>query len=153
MGFFTVIVCSTNSEFFRLESDDEGVPSTAIREISLLKELQHANIVSLQDVIMEETRYERFCCSDKKSCWNAVALFCLTRLFRLYLVFEFLDMDLRKYLDKLPEGKYMHKELLKSYMYQISQAILFCHTRRVLHRDLKPQNLLITKDGTIKVCN
>ena len=32
----------------RLESEDEGVPSTAIREISLLKELQHPNIVGLQ---------------------------------------------------------------------------------------------------------
>ena len=32
----------------RLESEDEGVPSTAIREISLLKELQHPNIVCLQ---------------------------------------------------------------------------------------------------------
>ena len=40
----------------RLESEEEGVPSTAIREISLLKELQHPNIVSLQDVIMQENR-------------------------------------------------------------------------------------------------
>ena len=42
----------------RLESEEEGVPSTAIREISLLKELQHPNIVLLQDVIMQESRYE-----------------------------------------------------------------------------------------------
>ena len=40
----------------RLESEEEGVPSTAIREISLLKELQHPNIVSLQDVIIQENR-------------------------------------------------------------------------------------------------
>ena len=40
----------------RLESEEEGVPSTAIREISLLKELQHPNIVMLQDVIMQENR-------------------------------------------------------------------------------------------------
>lgn len=40
----------------RLELEDEGVPSTAIREISLLKELRHPNIVSLQDVLMEEAR-------------------------------------------------------------------------------------------------
>ena len=40
----------------RLESEEEGVPSTAIREISLLKELQHPNIVLLQDVIMQESR-------------------------------------------------------------------------------------------------
>ncbi|KAJ8984054.1 hypothetical protein NQ317_008780 [Molorchus minor] len=111
----------------RLVSDDEGVPSTAIREISLLKELRHPNIVLLEDVMMEE-----------KS---------------LYIIFEFLSMDLKKYLDKIESGQYMDPKLVKSYMYQINEAILFCHQRRVLHRDLKPQNLLITKDGVIKVAD
>uniref|UniRef100_A0A336MMZ1 CSON002338 protein n=1 Tax=Culicoides sonorensis TaxID=179676 RepID=A0A336MMZ1_CULSO len=40
----------------RLESEDEGIPSTAIREISLLKELKHTNIVCLEDVIMDENQ-------------------------------------------------------------------------------------------------
>jgi serine/threonine protein kinase len=40
----------------RLESEEEGVPSTAIREISLLKELHHPNIVKLMEVIMQENR-------------------------------------------------------------------------------------------------
>lgn len=79
--------------------------------------------------------------------------FCLFVCCRLYLIFEFLEMDLRKYIEKLPDGKYMNMELVKSYMHQINTAILFCHCRRILHRDLKPQNLLITKDGIIKVTN
>ena len=37
----------------RLETEEEGVPSTAIREISLLRELVHPNIVSLEDVLMQ----------------------------------------------------------------------------------------------------
>jgi cyclin-dependent kinase 1 len=111
----------------RLEAEDEGVPSTAIREISLLKELRHPNIVSLEDVMMEENR--------------------------LYLIFEFLSMDLKKYLDKIEPSTYMDPKLVKSYLYQINEAILFCHQRRVLHRDMKPQNLLITRDGTIKVAD
>ena len=53
-----------------LHAEDEGIPSTAIREISLLKELQHPNIVRLYDVIHTETD--------------------------LTLVFEFLDQDLKK---------------------------------------------------------
>lgn len=111
----------------RLEADDEGIPSTAIREISLLKELNHPNIVTLEDVLMEENR--------------------------LYLIFEFLSMDLKKYMDTLPAEKMMDPDLVKSYMYQITAAMLFCHKRRVLHRDLKPQNLLINKEGLIKVAD
>lgn len=111
----------------RLESEDEGIPSTAIREISLLKELKHPNVVSLNDVLMEDNR--------------------------LYLIFEFLSMDLKKYMDSLAPEKMLDTELVRSYMYQITAAILFCHRRRVLHRDLKPQNLLINKDGLIKVAD
>lgn len=70
----------------------------------------------------------------------------------MYLVFEFLSMDLKKYMDTLRPDKMMDPELVRSYMYQISAAMLFCHRRRVLHRDLKPQNLLINKEGVIKVC-
>ncbi|XP_012278250.1 cyclin-dependent kinase 1 [Orussus abietinus] len=110
----------------RLESDDEGVPSTAVREISLLKELKHPNVVKLVDVLMEESR--------------------------LYLIFEYLTMDLKKYMDSLGTAK-LEPEVIKSYLYQITRAILFCHTHRVLHRDLKPQNLLIDKCGVIKVAD
>jgi serine/threonine protein kinase len=49
----------------RMEHEDEGVPSTAIREISLLKEVQHPNIVKLKDIVFDETR--------------------------LYLIFDFID--------------------------------------------------------------
>ncbi|KAK0406770.1 hypothetical protein QR680_018793 [Steinernema hermaphroditum] len=111
----------------RLESEEEGVPSTTIREVSMLRELRHPNIVDLQQVIMEETH--------------------------LYLIFEFLSMDLKKYLDSLPYTKLLEPAMLKSYMYQMCQAMCFCHQRRVLHRDLKPQNLLVDKKGTIKLAD
>lgn len=111
----------------RLENEEEGVPSTAIREISLLKELQHPNVVCLLDVLMQDSR--------------------------LYLIFEFLSMDLKKYLDSIPSGQYIDAMLVKSYLYQILQGILYCHSRRVLHRDLKPQNLLIDSKGVIKLAD
>lgn len=43
--------------------------------------------------------------------------------------------------------------VLQSYLYQILEGILFCHCRRVLHRDLKPQNLLIDNKGVIKLAD
>ena len=109
----------------RLENEDEGVPSTAIREITLLKELQHPNVVCLEDVIMQENR--------------------------IYLVFEFLSMDLKKYIDTQKTG--VEPNLLKSYLHQILEGVVFCHQRRVIHRDLKPQNLLISKEGSIKLAD
>ncbi len=73
---------------------------------------------------------------------------------RLYLIFEFLTMDLKKYIDTaIPAKEFMDPQLVKSYTYQILQAMLFCHQRRVLHRDLKPQNLLIDKNGAIKLAD
>ena len=75
-------------------------------------------------------------------------------LLRLYLIFEYLTMDLKKYFDtSIPAGEMMDPRLVKSYTYQIIQGILFCHQRRVLHRDLKPQNLLIDKSGAIKIAD
>jgi cyclin-dependent kinase 1 len=111
----------------RLENDEEGVPSTAIREISLLRELKHPNIVKLMDVLMQENK--------------------------LYLVFEFLSMDLKKYMETIPGNKLLDPQLVKSYLFQITQGILFCHQRRTMHRDLKPQNLLIDKNGVIKLAD
>lgn len=111
----------------RLENEDEGVPSTAMREISVLKELRHPNIVYLQDISLSENR--------------------------LYLVFEFLSMDLKRYMDNLPENDFIEGPLLKSYLYQILEALIFCHKRRVIHRDLKPQNLLIDSSGVIKLAD
>jgi len=109
----------------RLEVEDEGVPSTALREISVLKTLDHPNVVKLKDVEHSENR--------------------------LYLVFEYLDQDLKKYMDSC--RKPIAPMLVKSYVYQMLLGIEFCHKRGVMHRDLKPQNLLIDKPGNLKLAD
>ncbi|KAG0267662.1 cyclin-dependent serine/threonine protein kinase [Linnemannia exigua] len=86
----------------RLDNEEEGVPCTAIREISLLKELKQPNIVRLYDVLHTEKK--------------------------LTLVFEFLDSDLKKFLD--------------TYSGDIDVLTI---------KDLKPQNLLINKKGDLKL--
>lgn len=108
----------------RLEHEDEGVPSTTIREISLLKELEHPNIVKLQDIVYTQNK--------------------------LYLIFEFLNHDLRRHMDAVGQ---LTPEKVKSYMFQLLQGLYYCHCRRVIHRDLKPQNLLIEKSLTLKLAD
>jgi len=112
------------------EVDDGGVPSTSIREVSLLKELQHPNIVRLLDVVIEE--------------WAS----------KLYLVFEFLPMDLKKYIEtENSKNRLLDPSLIQSYTYQLLLGLVFCHQRRIFHRDLKPQNLLIDEFGCIKIAD
>ncbi|CAN9152260.1 unnamed protein product [Alternaria alternata] len=130
----------------RLEAEDEGVPSTAIREISLLKEMNDPNIVRLLNIVHADGH-------------------------KLYLVFEFLDLDLKKYMEALPvsqggRGKAlpegsglagqalsMDDKMVKKFMMQLCQGVRYCHAHRVLHRDLKPQNLLIDKDCNLKLAD
>jgi serine/threonine protein kinase len=110
----------------RLDSEDEGTPSTAIREISILKQLQHPNIVVLHEVVHT---------ADS-----------------LTLVFEFLDQDLKNYLDACG-SRGIDDYTIKSFLFQLLQGIAFCHQNRVLHRDLKPQNLLINMKGELKLAD
>ena len=67
------------------------MPSTAIREISILRELQHPNIVSLKEILMQVV--------EKKK--NKITVFSPLTMqeAKLYLIFEFLTMDLKKYMD------------------------------------------------------
>jgi len=109
----------------RLEVEDEGIPSTTLREISVLRQLDHPNIVKLNDVIQSEGR--------------------------LYLVFEFVDRDLKKYMEAT-DGP-LPQQLIKSYSHQLLLGLEFCHVRGIMHRDLKPQNILVSKDGRLKLAD
>ncbi|XP_014638970.1 PREDICTED: cyclin-dependent kinase 18 isoform X2 [Ceratotherium simum simum] len=108
----------------RLEHE-EGAPCTAIREVSLLKNLKHANIVTLHDLIHTERS--------------------------LTLVFEYLDSDLKQYLDHC--GNLMSMHNVKIFMFQLLRGLAYCHHRKILHRDLKPQNLLINERGELKLAD
>lgn len=99
---------------------DFGIPETTLREISLLRDLRHENIMTLYQV----------------SC-NTV---------RLYMICEYLDLDLKKYIRAnrggIPLGK------VKEITFAILQGLSFCHGHRIIHRDLKPHNVLVSSDAS-----
>ncbi|CAJ0751080.1 16142_t:CDS:2 [Entrophospora sp. SA101] len=111
----------------RLETHcHDGIPCTTVREISILTQANNKNIVKLLDTIY----------SDKN----------------LYLVFEYLETDLRKYLDNAGQhGLTIFN--VKKFMWQLMSGVYYCHSHRILHRDLKPQNLLIDSEGNLKLAD
>uniref|UniRef100_A0A3B5L9B5 cyclin-dependent kinase n=1 Tax=Xiphophorus couchianus TaxID=32473 RepID=A0A3B5L9B5_9TELE len=107
----------------RLEHE-EGAPCTAIREVSLLKDLKHANIVTLHDIVH----------TDKS----------------LTLVFEYLVSMMSQ--QEEPDMM-LHPLFFIIFLFQILRGLSYCHKRKVLHRDLKPQNLLINERGELKLAD
>ncbi|CAI7621278.1 hypothetical protein PCG10_003233 [Penicillium crustosum] len=104
---------------------EEGIPSTTIREISLMKQLNHENILALYDV---------FYTGEK-----------------LMMVSEYMDKDLKRFMDD--RGGALDLLTIKSFAQDMLKGIAYCHEKSVLHRDLKPQNLLIGWDGRLKLAD
>lgn len=69
----------------------------------------------------------------------------------LFMVFEFLERDLKDLLDAYPTG--LNRSRARSYMKQLLEAIYYCHMNLLMHRDLKPQNLLLDSSGVIKLAD
>ncbi|KAK3182842.1 hypothetical protein Dsin_030128 [Dipteronia sinensis] len=99
----------------KIKNPLEGIPSSVVREVSLMRELDHENIIRLLDVL-----------SSKES---------------IDLVFEFMDGDLRDFMTNQPDA--MNSCSIKKYLHQILCGLAYCHSHKILHRDLKPRNFLI----------
>jgi len=108
------------------DREGQGVPSTAIREVAVLRGSTHPNIVRLLDV------------------------YCTVG--HLYLVFEFVNHNLKEHMRR--HGPLLRPSAVCALHLQLMRGIDFCHSHRIIHRDLKPQNILIDEtDGSLKIAD
>ena len=112
-------------KIMKLEQEEDGIPPTTLREMSILRTVSHPNLVKLENVIINPTS--------------------------LTLVFEYLEYDLRVFLRHTKNRIQMN--LLRSYAFQMLAGINCLHTHRILHRDIKPDNILLNKEGYLKICD
>ncbi|KAE8667758.1 Cyclin-dependent kinase D-1 [Hibiscus syriacus] len=107
----------------RLGKQKEGVNFTALREIKLLKELKDPNIIELTDAFPLKGK--------------------------LHLAFEFMETDL----EAVIRDRNIFLSHIKSYFQMTLKGLAFCHRKWVLHRDMKPNNLLIGPNGQLKLAD
>jgi len=119
----------------RLENEKEGFPITAVREIKILRQLKHKNIIKLKEIVTDKQEAVDFR-KDKGA---------------FYLVFDFMDHDLMGLLDS---GLVTFTEQLNaSIMKQMLEGLAYCHDRNFLHRDIKCSNILMNNKGQVKLAD
>ncbi|CAH8484393.1 unnamed protein product [Dicrocoelium dendriticum] len=111
-----------------LESKDEGIPLSTLRELSVLKKIQLYNsdyLVQMLDISLTR-KQDRLC---------------------IYIVFEFIDCDLSRFLSHHVPSTGLPPDTVRDLSEQLLRGTDFLHSHRIIHRDLKPANILIDREG------
>uniref|UniRef100_A0A915KVG5 Protein kinase domain-containing protein n=1 Tax=Romanomermis culicivorax TaxID=13658 RepID=A0A915KVG5_ROMCU len=116
-----------------MENEKEGFPITALREIRILQKAKHQNVTELLEI-----------CASKATSFNRGRS-------TFYLVFTFCEHDLAGLLSN-PSVKFTLGEI-KQVMKQLFSALYYIHSQNLLHRDMKAANVLITKNGVLKLAD
>uniref|UniRef100_A0A667YAS9 Cyclin-dependent kinase 12 n=1 Tax=Myripristis murdjan TaxID=586833 RepID=A0A667YAS9_9TELE len=119
----------------RLDNEKEGFPITAIREIKILRQLNHRSVVNMKEIVTDKQDALDFK-KDKGA---------------FYLVFEYMDHDLMGLLESgLVQFSHEH---IRSFMRQLMEGLDYCHKKNFLHRDIKCSNILLNNSGQIKLAD
>ena len=110
---------------FRLDQEEDGIPSSELRGICILRTRIHPNIIYMRDMILMKNK--------------------------LSIIYDYMDCDLKRYLENLKNP--INEELLRSYAFQLLCGTYFLHKTGVVHNNLKPEHLLINKAGLLKICD
>jgi serine/threonine protein kinase len=110
---------------FRNDQEEaEGLPASSIREISIFKDLCHVSIVSFLDIVRDSNG--------------------------LIMIMEFVEHNLRSFLRSAQHP--FNPDLIRSYAFQLLAGLTYLHHRGVVHCDIRPENILLTRTGLLKLC-
>ena len=107
------------------EIEDKLVQKTMKRELKMLQMLKHDNVVDFQEAFIYKGN--------------------------LFLVFEYVEKNLLEVLEKSPDG--LNPKLIRSFVFQMCKAVHYLHINKMIHRDVKPENLLIDENMNLKLCD
>ncbi|CAK9859869.1 unnamed protein product [Sphagnum jensenii] len=126
----------------RMDNEKEGFPITAIREIKILKKLQHENVIKLKEIVTSKgpEKEDQIKPGEANKFKGSI-----------YMVFEYMDHDLTGLSDR--PGMRFSVPQIKCYMRQLLTGLHYCHVNQVLHRDIKGSNLLIDNNGNLKLAD
>lgn len=111
----------------RMEQEKDGIPVSGLREINLLLNIQHQNIVNLKEVAVGKS------------------------LESIFLVMEYCEQDLASLLDNMQSP--FSESQVKCIMMQLFKGLQYLHKNFIVHRDLKVSNLLLTDKGCLKIAD
>ncbi|KAL2096782.1 hypothetical protein ACEWY4_005989 [Coilia grayii] len=96
------------------------------KEIQLLRRLQHKNVIQLVDVLYNEEKQ------------------------KMYMVMEYCVCGMQEMLDSVPEKRFPVFQA-HGYFCQLLDGLEYLHSQGIVHKDIKPGNLLLTTDGALKI--
>ena len=112
---------------FKESDTDPVIKKISIREVKALKYLQHQNVVGFKEAFKR----------DKK----------------LHIVFEYVDQTVLEMLESSNDAMGMNLSVIRKLIFQVLKALDYLHENKIIHRDVKPENLLVDKKGTLKLCD
>lgn len=134
----TVSKCSLHGQLLavkriKMDSSSKGVPATTLREVAILKALN-----AKQRELVEQGKLESLSQANVVNLLDVVY-----DLSNIFLVFEYCHVDLDQYLKHNVLSPYQ----IKKFMYQLLQGLSLVHKNEILHRDIKPNNILLAFRG------